>query len=362
MVTRDPLRILAAAEAIDRLLTVDLGIRGVVDLLYPAAREKQGGHPLCMLAADKLAGTVQPGDVVIIATGLPIRGWYSAALAENDGPAGAATLARALYIALGSIPVLLTEEPMIPLLQAACRAAGLVVTNLAEWQSGTSSPDAVPGRHLPLAIIEGFPTDLEKAKHAADTLLETLNPSAMISIERQGANAKNVYHYGKGEANLASVMAKLDVLFERGQNAGVLTIGLGDGGNELGLGLIRDEIRAAIPFGAHCVCPCGSGIAPQFSADVVIISTTCNWGAWGIEACLALLTGWEQVLHPPSMERSVLHACTEMGALDGITGFVEPSVDGIPGEICVQVVEMLSHIVAGTLAPSIVEENPRISY
>ena len=118
-----------AAEAIDRLLTVDLATRGVVNVLYTAARRAQKDRPLCMVAAERLADVVNPGDTIVIATGLPIRGWFSSALAESDGPAGAATLARALYVGLSAVPVLVCEEPMVPLLQAACRAAGLVVTS-----------------------------------------------------------------------------------------------------------------------------------------------------------------------------------------------------------------------------------------
>jgi hypothetical protein len=338
-----------AAEAIDRLLTVDLATRGVINVLYTAARRAQKDRPLCMVAAERLADVVKSGDTVVIATGLPIRGWFSSALAESDGPAGAATLARALYVGLSAVPVLLCEEPMVPLLQAACRAAGLVVTSSEEWKAGQASPDYVPGRHIPPAIVESFPTDPAEAKDTAHHLLNTLRPAALISIERQGANEKGVYHYGKGEANLTSAVAKLDELFHLGRESGVLTVGLGDGGNELGLGLIRDEIRAAIPFGARCICPCGAGIAPEFAADVVVAATTSNWGAWGIEACLALLTGRREALHTEALERNVLRMCADHGAMDGITGFIEPDVDGIPGDICAHVVGMLGHIVTAAL-------------
>lgn len=348
-------RVKEAAEAVDRLLTVDLAARGAIGILYAAARRAQGDQPLGLLAAERLREAVKPGNPVVIATGLPIRGWFSPAIAENDGPAGAATLARALYVGLKALPVLLCEGPMVPLLRAACRAAGLVVTTRAEWQKGQVAPGAVPGRHIPPAIVEGFPVELAEAEIAAQDLLIDLKPKALISIERQGANEKGVYHYGKGEANLLSVMAKLDVLFEQGRREGILTLGLGDGGNELGLGLIRDEIRSAIPFGARCICPCGAGIAPKFAADVVVVATTSNWGAWGIEACLALITGCREVLHTPALERNVLRACADAGAMDGITGFIEPDVDGIPGEMGAYIVDMLGYTVRNILgsdAPS----------
>lgn len=357
---RNEQSIQVAAEAIDRLLTVDLAARGLVNSLYKAARRAQNDHPLCMLAAERLADVVKSGDTVVIATGLPIRGWFSSALAESDGPAGAATLARALYVGLNAVPVLVCEEPIVPLLQAACRAAGLVVTSSEEWKAGQASPDYVPGRHIPPAIVESFPIDPAEAKDKAHHMMDTLRPAALISIERQGANEKGVYHYGRGEANLTSAVAKVDELFHLGRQAGVQTIGLGDGGNELGLGLIRDEIRAAIPFGARCICPCGAGIAPEFAADVVVVATTSNWGAWGIEACLALFTGRREVLHTEALEHNVLRMCADKGAMDGITGFIEPDVDGIPGDICAHVVEMLGHIVTATLLSMTTQESTKI--
>ncbi len=346
-----PERVLLAAEAIDRLLTVDLTGRGLINILYAAARRKQGDRPLCLLAADRLLDVVKPTDAVVIATGLPIRGWFSPAIAETDGPAGAATLARAVYAGLGAVPEIVCEEAMVPLLRAACRAAGLVVTTHAEWQAGLASPHAVPGRDIPPAIIRGFPTDLGEAQREARRLLEELRPAALISVERQGANERGVYHYGKGEANVTSAMAKIDVLFEEGQRAGVSTIAVGDGGNELGMGLIREEIRDALPFGARCICPCGGGIVPAFAADVVVAATTCNWGVWGIEACLALLTNRREVLHTPESERNVLRACASAGATDGITGFVEPGIDGISGRVCTYVVEMLEYMVNAAWTP-----------
>jgi hypothetical protein len=176
-------------------------------------------------------------------------------------------------------------------------------------------------------------------------------PAGLVSIERQGANAKGVYHYGRGEANRQEVMAKVDLLFEEARAAGILTVGIGDGGNELGMGRIREAVRAHVPFGGQCACPCGAGMAPEMVPDVLIAATVSNWGAWGIEACLAALAGDERVLHPASMELDVIHACTAAGAVDGATGFVEPYVDALPALVCASLVEVLHTIVRNGLNP-----------
>ena len=44
---------------------------------------------------------------------------------------------------------------------------------------------------------------------------------------------------------LRQIMAKIDRLFEIAKGRGVYTIGIGDGGNELGMASVRDVIRPA---------------------------------------------------------------------------------------------------------------------
>jgi len=53
------------AEDVDRLITLDINRRGVIEVLYQAAREKIG-RPLVLAAAEALAKAVSPGCVVLI--------------------------------------------------------------------------------------------------------------------------------------------------------------------------------------------------------------------------------------------------------------------------------------------------------
>ncbi len=100
---------LKIGEAVDRLVTVDLSARGFITILYEEARKIAAEGPLCLTAAKEIVERTGPGQPVVIATGLPIRGWFSAEMAENDGPIGAATLARACYIGLRALPVIVCE-------------------------------------------------------------------------------------------------------------------------------------------------------------------------------------------------------------------------------------------------------------
>lgn len=337
-------------EAVDRLITVDLPSRGLITTLYEAARKSIDGQPLALTAAQRMLAAAAVGKPVIIATGLPIRGWFSQAIAENDGPVGAATLARAVFLASGSLPILICEEEQVSVLKACVRAAGLTPTTLEAVNAAAKSPHAVPGRKVPVAVVQGFPADRAKAERESEGLL-ALSPSSIVSIERQGANDKGVYHYGRGEANYDAVMAKIDLLFEAARKRGVLTIGIGDGGNELGMGRIKDVIRKHVPFGAKCACPCGSGMAPEVNCDILLTATVSNFGCWGISACLAALTGNLNVLHGPEVELAVIQAGADAGAVDGVTGFIEPLVDALPAETCASLVALLQTIVRNGLNP-----------
>jgi len=331
------------AEAVDRLITVDVSSRGAVQVLYDAAREKLGNRPLTLLAAERLRDVAAPERPVVIATGLPIRGWFSPALAESDGPIGAATLARALVLAFRSLPVLICEEEQVPLLTACVRAAGLIPSTFEQIRSAKESPDALPDRLIPAVVVRGFPADEGKLERATEELLK-IQPAALISVERLGANARGIYHYARGEKVRTEAMAKVDPLFAAARSRGILTVCIGDGGNELGMGLIREEVRRHVPYGKTCRCPCGAGLAPEFVPDVLVCATVSNWGAAGVEACLAALGNNANLLHSPDMEMNVIRACTDAGALDGLTGLVGAYVDTLPAKICADIVEILQAI------------------
>lgn len=340
-------------DAVDRLLTVDVSARGIIGVLYREARKLNRERPLTLSAAqlfyERLSGGSQ--RTAIIATGLPIRGWFDHTLAETDGPVGAATLARALVVACGALPVIVCEETMVPLLEACCRAAGLVCTSMQNIRRAASSPDAVKGRFIPMVVVMGFPTDDKAAATRAREMLQDLEPALLISSERQGANAKGVYHYGLGEANISSAMAKVERLFEEAQRRNIPTIGVGDGGNELGMGSIKETVQAHVPYGKTCRCPCADGMAPDLKVDLLVAATVSDWGMWGIEACLAALSGKASVLHSAETLELVLNAAVASGAIDGVTAYVNRDIDGVSFDAQLALLRVLHEIVAAHLAP-----------
>jgi len=328
----------ALAEQIDKLITLDLPFRGVIDTLYPAAREK-AGEPLAMKAAQKLIEHVKPFNVIFIATGWPDRPHISPAIAETDGPPGAALLGRALHRGLKAVPFFLIEETLMSPMRTVAQSAGFRMVSPEEAIAAAQSPSAIHAS----TVLE-FPTDAEQAKKQAGLLLEQYKPSAVIAIEKGGMNQKGIVHTSRGH-DTTEHMAKVDFLVNEARKKGVLTIGIGDGGNEIGMGNIREVIRQRLPFGSICRCPCGSGIAPVTEVDVLVAATVSNWGAYGIAACLAILLKDLSVFHDADMERWVLEHASDAGFIDGISGFVEPGADGLPFETHCHLVALLEGIV-----------------
>nr|WP_309402177.1 glutamate cyclase domain-containing protein [Aminobacter niigataensis] len=329
--------------AVDRLISVDMSARGFITVLYEESLKLNGGRPLCLTAAQEILSRTTEGQHVVIATGLPIRGWFGAEMAENDGPIGAATLARATYLATRAVPVVLCEAEQVHVLNACLRATGMTPTTFEQYDAALASPRRVPGRDLPIAIVYGFTSDAAKADADCETILAR-KPTVMVSIERQGVNEHGNYHYGRGEENVPELMAKIDRLFELGKERGVYTIGVGDGGNELGMANVGQVVREKLPFGEK--------IVPSVEVSLLVSACVSNFGCYGIEACLAALTGKQAVLHPIEQEAMLVDACVREGAVDGVTGFVEPFVDALPIQVCAGITGILHAIVKNGLNPS----------
>src|SRR6185436_14111832 len=69
---------------------------------------------------------------------------------------------------------------------------------------------------------------------------------------------------------------------------GALTVGIGDGGNEVGFGRIPSVVREVMPAGDTCMCPCGGGSAAAVATDVLVVGAISNWAAYGVAAMI----GW----------------------------------------------------------------------
>jgi hypothetical protein len=281
--------------------------------LHRTAR-RRAGQPLARAAAAGLAERLRPGDRVLIATGLVTpripRG-------ETDGPPGAAVLARALVRRFGARVLLITEAAVCDPVAAALEAL-----------SAEGDGDGWPRR----VAVRAFPCDVAAAKAEADRILRREAPRALISIEKLGPNSRGVIHNLRGQ-DVTATQARVDLLFAAAPRAQLFTVGVGDRGNELGLGGLAPRPR-------RCVCPCGGCLECAVPADAPVVAFSSNWGAYALCAALGRAVD-PPLVHRPATETRMLRCLAKAGAVDGVTGRREPTVDGVSAPVQAAVVGLL---------------------
>ena len=228
---------------------------------------------------------------IIIVTGFCIR---DAMIGETDGPPGALAVADAL-VRLGKDVLLLTDDFSSALLEAGASVSGcrsrIVTMNLPQ----------------------------ESANTVIDELIASYAPTHVLAIERPG-NASDGHRYSMRGEMLDDLVASADRLLTPPRHRNYTTVAIGDGGNELGLGSLRDKLSGQINHGEL--------IFSVTTADHVIAAGISNWGAYALSAALSLLSG-QLLIHSPSHERAVLDAIVRAGGVDGCTKRCELSVDGL---------------------------------
>ncbi len=320
-------------EAIDRICllggTGTTGRTGQLARLYQAARSL-AGEPLCAAAARRLEAALHPGAGVLLLTGAGAA--PSLPQGETDGPLGAAVLSRGLVLAFGVRPFLVAEarfrRPIVAALNALANGS-----RDAAWRQAVR--------------YARFPVRGDSAGLAAASLWDRVKPAAVISIERLGPNSLGITHNAIGE-DVTVAHGGVEALFALARRRRVLTIGVGDRGNELGFGRIMTP-RLKIPaMSRPCACPCHSSIACAVPAELVVVSSVSNWGAYAMVAGLALRLGDARLLHHPMDEARMLKACVLAGARDGLSGQRGLTVDGLPLGMQRTVVTLLRQAMART--------------
>ena len=315
-------------ESVDRLITVDVAGRGVVHALYNQAR-KISGAPLALSAAQALRSAISAGDNVLISTGFLIP---PTLVPETDGPIGALVLSKVLGLAFGVRSIIVAEKEVLNLTVALAKSINMTTLGQGE-----------PSRRDEVRLL-GFPLEDDAARDYSVKIIEDVNPSAIIAIEKVGRNRRGVYHNMRG-SDVSERTIKVDYLFQEAAKRGILTVGVGDGGNEMGMGMIEETVRKHVPYGETCNCPCKAGIACETKTDHLIIASVSNWGVYGVVACLSAILEKKAFLHSGKNERALLLEAGRKGAVDGVTGRSTSSVDGLTSRVHVHIVELLRELV-----------------
>jgi hypothetical protein len=244
-----------------------------------------------------------PGRVAII-TGFYI---LTAGQHETDGPPGAIAMGNALQ-ELGSQVTYVTD----------CHTAPMMRKWLGEGAS-----------------VVDFPiTGEEASREAANQLLDDLRPDLLISIERCGRNANDVY-LNMLSRDITAYTARLDYLFEHD----IPSVGIGDGGNEIGMGNVVEHIP---PVDRLPDEPAVSTV------DRLVIASVSNWGGYGLVAAISRLAG-RNLLPDVEAEARLITDMVDDGAVDGGSGLNRYYVDNFTIEENAQLLELLHERVAEAL-------------
>lgn len=306
-------------DAIDKLQCTEMRRRGLPRghkwKLYELARATES-ESLVLAAARKLAS--EPIDVAIL-TGAAVPDHMPKG--ENDGPFGAVILAKALLKIGHKVTIITDPEP-------APATEGLL---------------AYFGLDVPIEIFSLG----ESARQEA--FAETFD--ALVTIERLGGNPNGNLH-GIGGVSRNAFRVNFDSLVNKANDLGKITIGIGDGGNEIGFGKIYDALVESMPALNNTEkTRCGGGIFSVVPTGTLVIGSTSNLGAYGVCAALAMLKKDPSLAHTPEDELALHYIGVGLGMSDGGTGAIIPDCDGIPAETNAAMVRMMQTMVEMELAP-----------
>lgn len=334
-------------RSIEAAIRVDPARRG---LLSNGAETPLGLGELAAASRD----LAEHGRDIAIVTGFAIP-TAAGPLPETDGPPGAALLTD-VCSRLGMRVRLVTDELAHNAVAVAARQIGMPAEDVLCCPLGRTAArewcedflDRAPRLTHLIAIERPGPN------HTAESMLAAAGPEACEEYCALVApEDRDCCHNMRGE-NIERHTAPLHWLFEvaKWQSGKVAeeegaaaphvpysshfsnsshslhSIGIGDGGNEIGMGRFPWLTLNPLISGGQ-----GKRIACRIATDWAIISGTSNWGGFALAAALAVIRDRRDLLKPWTVERhrELLEALVEQGpAVDGVTRERTATVDGLP--------------------------------
>ena len=251
----------------------------------------------CTQAAQYLLD--HPGKVAII-TGFYI---LTAGQHETDGPPGAIAIGNALQ-ELGREVTYVTDCHSAPMMR--------------KWLGDRAE------------VIEFPIADAEASRESARQLIEELRPDLLVTIERCGRTAGDVY-LNMLSRDITEYTARLDYLFE----FGIPSVGIGDGGNEIGMGNVAEHIPPVDRL------PDEPAIT---EVDRLVLASVSNWGGYGLVSALSRFVG-RNLLPKVEHEDRMITQMVDDGAVDGGSGINRYYVDNFTLEENGELLGLLHKIV-----------------
>lgn len=264
---------------LDKIMKQDMGGRGFLGTL-PANPVKE------------MLGTLASVKRALLLTGFPVRMADDTFIGETDGPSGTANLAYALTEA-GADVLVVTDKASYVLLEAAL------------------------SYRAPKAKLVLLPED--GTEEFIKTTVHSFAPTHFFSLERPGKAANGHYHNMRGQV-IDDMITDSALILTEAKASGAVTICIGDGGNEMGMGSFRKEVEANVP--------CGDLICAMGCADYPLTSGVSNWWGWGIAALLSQHAK-KNLLPSDAEEAELLHRVVMAGGVDGCTKEQTETVDNL---------------------------------
>ncbi|XP_008314806.1 D-glutamate cyclase, mitochondrial [Cynoglossus semilaevis] len=268
-------------------------------------------------------------DSVAITTGFPTH-YMQNPPDETDGPPGAIAMATML-LSLGKKVTMITDRRALEMNKAIIDKAvetGVLKTAIPLVTFEDTGPDAA----LNFLCHHGEPN-----KPRFDHI---------VAIERSGRAADGNYYNMRG-VNIKHLVDPIDDLFIAAKDIpGIMTTGIGDGGNELGMGKLKDRVKSLMPNGSLIAC--------DVPAAYAITTGVSNWGGYAVACGLFLLNtcpshqrylkrglgketttsqeqlqDWTDNLPSVEKEESFLSTLMQFGIRSGKTGNLAMEVDGM---------------------------------
>ncbi|WDV46877.1 DUF4392 domain-containing protein [Clostridiaceae bacterium M8S5] len=250
-----------------------------------------------------ICNELMKSKVIMIVTGFVIK---DVLVGETDGPLGAVALANAL-LKLEKKVIIVTDKYSVDIVKKCCLEVEI-------------------RNRIDIEIIKE--TDIEANSLA---LLKQYQPSHIVAVERPG-RAKDRCCYSMNGDDITHLVPNTDILFKYAKAMKIVTIAIGDGGNEIGMGKISNYIREHVAYG-NLICS-------EFSSDYLIVAGVSNWGAHAIIAGLSIMCN-KRLLHDIDTEKRLLYSMAECGAVDGVTKLKTPTVDGLSLEENISIIHEL---------------------
>lgn len=314
------LKIPAWVERLVGLALTDPGNRGIGLLA------RDGGlRPTEELFRAALLLGQNRGEVVIV-TGFPVV-TDKGVRPETDGPPGAVLLGAVLR-ELGWQVVLVAEPPHSDALSAIVAELKLTDLPIVCWNSELNAPPwptSARGKQPRVLIAIERPGPSWEAPPLLEDGTEDPVFAEVVPAEHRGQ-----LHSFRGSV-ITSHCAPIHEWFRCAGDRGWHTIGVGDGGNEIGFGRIPwRALQTTIANGA------GGLIACAIPVECLVLASVSNWGAYALgiaAACEAGRPDAARWISPEMDYRAVRAAVEQAGAVDGVTGRPALRVDGLPPEV-----------------------------